>query len=351
MLRGYDFIKLAAQQMLEKNFILFDTETTGIGAEDEIVELGLVDCKGNVLYDGMFRPERAMSVAASRVSGITDSMLVRAPRFVDEFQKIVSIMDGAGVIAFNEPFDEKMFYQTAQRYGLDTSVLDRIFSKAYCAQQLYDQYIGYNKTKLELACETEGIVQVQTHRATDDCVMTLALLQKIADRNLAPDYDKYCQVRSKATGKSVDEVSRPLRGGAQKKEPLYIEYAKMYQDGVSIAEMAAFKNVKEQTVEENLVEAFKNGRLDNVDFLIQGQYEGAIRKVMQQTGWDGRFTSIKNVVPADCSWTTIRATVAKVKKEQSIAQKEEPAPVDDVISNAKSRASGAPAFDYEKGLF
>lgn len=347
MIQKYDFIKLAAQKMIDDNFVIFDTETTGISAEDEIVELGIIDCQGNVLYDGMFRPERAMSTAASRVSGITDSTLVMKPRFADEFEKIVEIMDVAGVIAFNEPFDEKMFYQTAQRYGLDTAELDRIFSKAHCAQQLYDQYIGYNKTKLELACENEGIIQVQSHRATDDCVMTLALLQRIADRKLEPDYEKYCAIRAKATGKSIEEVSRPLGGTSQKKVPINVEYVKMYQDGVSIEEIAKFKNVKTQTVEENLVNAFKDGILDSVDGLIQPHYEGAIRALMKEPGWNGRFTPIKNAMPDDCTWASIRATVAKVRKEEELCSVA-PAPMgdsqhvlDEVISEAQSRAQEA----------
>lgn len=114
--------------MIDDKCVIFDTETTGVSAEDEIIELGIVDCQGNVLYDGMFRPERAMSVGATRLNGITDSMLVREPLSRDEFEKITEIMDCAGVIGFNEAFDERMFYQTARRYGLDTEILDRIFS-------------------------------------------------------------------------------------------------------------------------------------------------------------------------------------------------------------------------------
>ena len=344
-------VKLAAQKMLDDNFVIFDTETTGLGPEDEIIELGIIDCQGNVLYEGLFRPERAMSAAAIRINGITDSMLVREPRFADEYERIVEFLDSAGVIAFNEGFDERMFYQTAQRYGLDCGILDRIFSKAYCAQQLYDQYIGYDKTKLELACETEGIRKIQTHRATDDCVMTLALLGAVADRERAPDYDKYCSVRAKFTGKSVEDISRPLGGGAKRKDPMYLEYAKMYQDGVSIEEMAKFKNVKVQTVEENLVEAYKNGYLESIDSMIQPEFEDAVRAYMQRPDWNGRFTPIKKALPEECTWTTIRAVIAKVRKEEAETQLEEPAPVDDVISNAQSRVQQtgkAQGFEQER---
>ena len=319
--------------MIDDNFIIFDTETTGIGEEDEIVEMGIIDCKGNVLYEGMFRPERGMSIGATRLNGITDSMLVREPLFADEFPKIVAALNGAGVIAFNESFDRKMVYQTAEKYGLDTSALDRIFSNAYCAQKLYDQYIGYTKTKLELACETEGVQRVQNHRATDDCVMTLDLLRCIADKERTPDYDKYCKVRARATGKSVEEVSRPLGGPAKRKDPMYLEYAKMFQEGIPISEMATFKKVKEQTVEENLIDAYKNGHVESIDFMIQPEFESSVRACMQRVDWDGRFTSIKNALPDACTWTTIKAVVAKAKTEAK-GQK----PIDAVLSDAKHRS-------------
>ena len=109
MLRGFDIYKLAAQQMIDKNFVIFDTETTGVGPEDEIVELGIIDCRGTVLYDGMFKPSQRMNPAASKVSGITDEMLADKPRFVDEFPGIFAYMFGHnGVVAFNEAFDERM---------------------------------------------------------------------------------------------------------------------------------------------------------------------------------------------------------------------------------------------------
>lgn len=334
MFRDFDLYKLAAQKMIDENFVIFDTETTGVGPEDEIVELGIIDCRGNVLYDGMFKPSQKMNPAASKVSGITDEMLEDEPLFKDEFRKIVWLLDADGVIAFNEAFDERMFYQTAQKYGLDTSLLDRIFEKAYCAEQLYDRYIGYDKTKLELACQLEGIEMVQTHRATDDCIMTLELMKKVADRSRCPDYDRYCEIKAKATGKTVEEVARPLGAGGSSahKEAAYVEYAKMFHAGKSVAEIAEEKKVQVRTVHEQLIEAFKNDYVKSIDFLIQPQFEEDIRQIIQEPAWNGRFTSVKNAMPEECSWSCIRAVVAKWKKEQ----KNQPS-LDGLISDAESK--------------
>lgn len=338
MLRNFDIYKLAAQQMIDKNFVIFDTETTGVGPEDEIVELGIIDCRGNVLYDGMFKPSQKMNPAASKVSGITDEMLADKPPFEDCFGHIVELLDAPGVIAFNESFDERMFYQTARKYGLSEKWLDEIFEKAYCAELLYDHYIGYDKTKLELACEVEGIQKVQTHRATDDCMMTLDLLKRVADRERVPDYDRYCEARAKATGKTVEEVSRPLGGvSGIKKDSAYVEYAALFNSGKSVQEIASIKKVQERTVEENLVEAFKNDYIRSVDFMIQPEYERVIRELIAKPEWNGRFTSVKNALPQDCTWATIRAVVAKYKKEQKGIETDERPPLAAVISSIESQ--------------
>lgn len=339
MFRSFDIAKLAAKQMIDKNFVIFDTETTGVGPEDEIVELGIIDCRGNVLYDGMFKPSQRMNPAASKVSGITDEMLADKPPFKAEFAEIVSMMYAAeGVIAFNEGFDERMFYQTAQKYGLNTKLLDEIFKRAYCAESLYDHYLGYDKTKLEIACEIEGIELVQTHRATDDCVMTLELLKRVADRERVPDYNKYCEAKARATGKTVEEVSRPL--GAQKqKDSAFVEYARLHNEGKSLQEIADIKKVQLRTVEEGLVDAFKNDYIKSVDFMIQAEFEGAVRAYMQRPDWNGRFTPIKKAMPEECSWTTIRAVVAKVKKEEKTAERVEPS-LEDKLAQANVRSIG-----------
>ena len=38
------------------NFIVIDTETTGMTADDEVIELAVVDMDGTVLYDSTFCP-------------------------------------------------------------------------------------------------------------------------------------------------------------------------------------------------------------------------------------------------------------------------------------------------------
>ena len=71
--------------------IFFDTETTGLNDDDEIVELAITDERGNTLYSQRFKPTQSMSAGSSRVTGITDDMLADMPTFASEIDDIKTV--------------------------------------------------------------------------------------------------------------------------------------------------------------------------------------------------------------------------------------------------------------------
>ncbi len=347
MFTEYGLVKLAAQQMIGQNFLIFDSETSGLGANDEIVELGVIDCQGNVLYSGLFRPENPLSEEVTKLTGITHEMLANAPRFTDEYAKITELMahavnNGGGVIAFNESFDERLFYQTAARYGLDTDVLDRIFSHAYCAQQLYDQFVGYRQTKLELACRTEGVEAVQDHRATGDCLMTLEMMRCVADPTKMPSLERYVSVRAEATGKSFEEVLVGHTLDPRAADRLMAgRFVEPFKAGKSIEEIAAGCGVPHKTVEDAVFNAYAVGTLKSIDALVQERYVNPILEIIQEPTWNRRFTSVKNRMPEDCTWSCIRAVITKWRGgEYPVAElSNEKKTLDDQIAGAASDVS------------
>ena len=77
-----------ARDLLEKrNFVILDTETTGLSAgHDEIVQIAVIDCDGTTLLDTYVKPqhperltERTNGRSASDINGITPDMLTSAP--------------------------------------------------------------------------------------------------------------------------------------------------------------------------------------------------------------------------------------------------------------------------------
>jgi len=166
--------------------IFFDTETTGLNDDDEIVELAITDERGNTLYSQRFKPTQTMSSGASRVTGITDDMLVDMPTFVSEIDKIKSVFDqGDQVIAYNTEFDIRLLCQTCEKYDLSTEWIYHMSTR--CAMLMYSNYmydwydpeIKSRRYKLTDACERMQIKVQNAHSAVGDCIMTANVVRAI----------------------------------------------------------------------------------------------------------------------------------------------------------------------------
>jgi DNA polymerase-3 subunit epsilon len=68
-----------ARELLEQRPLYLDTETTGLGAKDVVMEIGIIDDEGNVLVDSLIRQSKTIDPAAGRMHGITSAMLTQAP--------------------------------------------------------------------------------------------------------------------------------------------------------------------------------------------------------------------------------------------------------------------------------
>src|SRR5262245_12260367 len=63
--------------------LLLDTETTGLEAHDEVIQLTIVDMQGTIVLDTLVRPTRPIAPEARAMHGITDQTLAEAPPFSD----------------------------------------------------------------------------------------------------------------------------------------------------------------------------------------------------------------------------------------------------------------------------
>jgi DNA polymerase-3 subunit epsilon len=177
--------------------IFFDTETTGLNDDDEIVELAITDEQGNTLYSQRFKPAKSMSTGASRITGITDDMLVDMPTFADEFNKIKLVFSqGDQVIAYNTEFDIRLLCQTCEKYDLSTQWIYHMSTR--CAMLMYSNYaydwydpeIKSKRYKLTDACERMQIRVQNAHSAVGDCIMTANLVKAMETSSDSSQTDK-----------------------------------------------------------------------------------------------------------------------------------------------------------------
>jgi DNA polymerase III subunit epsilon len=162
-----------------------DTETTGLGTQDEIIEVCLLDPEGGVLFESLVRPTRPIPADAVHLHGITDPMVEAAPRWPEVWPQLREAMRSRNIAVYNAEFDARLLRQTHAVHGL-TEAVDT--SGFFCLMQLYAQYRGewdgsrrsFRWHSLETARRQLGLDLPNAHRARDDALLARALLHVMA---------------------------------------------------------------------------------------------------------------------------------------------------------------------------
>ncbi len=174
-----------AQQLLQRKPVYLDTETTGLGPNAEIVEIGIVDEAGGLLFELLVKPRGAIEPDAMRVHKITPDMLQTAPGWVDIWPQVDAVLAGRLIGVYNAEFDMRLMKQSHTRSWLRWQMEDSAF---FCIMKLYARFNGewdvkrsaYRNVSLEMAGQQSGIALPNSHRAHDDARLAKALLEYMA---------------------------------------------------------------------------------------------------------------------------------------------------------------------------
>ena len=166
--------------LLLDDFVVLDTETTGLGYRDEVIEIGIVDATGAVVFESLVRPHAGrVPAGATRVHGLTMRDLEGAPTWAEVHDAVLDATRGRRVVAWNAPFDERMVRQSATLWGRRERL-----GGFECAMRAYASARGlrYGRAKLERAAAEMGVLPsgAQAHRSSDDALLTLQVLMRAA---------------------------------------------------------------------------------------------------------------------------------------------------------------------------
>lgn len=176
---------LEAQSLLAEHPIYLDTETTGMHNSAEVIEIGIIDDDGTVLFDSLVRPRGKIDPAAGRVHGITLAELVSAPTWEEIWPQAEAVLVGHRVGVYNAEFDLRLMKQSHKQTWLRWTLPEQNF---FDIMKLYARFYGdwdpvhrsFRYQSLELAGRQCKISLPNAHRAIDDCLLTRALLHHIA---------------------------------------------------------------------------------------------------------------------------------------------------------------------------
>jgi DNA polymerase-3 subunit epsilon len=170
----------------ERNFVILDTETTGLRRPAEIIELAVIDPSGQALLNTRLKPKAGIPAEASRIHGITIDMLQDCPTWPDVRASLFKFIDGKNVLVYNAKYDRHMMHCSDELWELPQTDYHAI-AHWHCIMEAYadfwgefDLYHGSNKwQKLTTALAQQGLAIEDAHSAIGDCRATLALLRKV----------------------------------------------------------------------------------------------------------------------------------------------------------------------------
>jgi DNA polymerase-3 subunit epsilon len=171
-----------ARRLLQRvDWVILDTETTGLDHGAEVIQLGVVGPDGRTLLDTLLQPGSRIPVDATRIHGITDAMVVGAPRFGEVRDRLQGLVQGKMVVSYNAAFDQRLLVQTAVRHRVP------VVNAAWeCAMRHYSRFVGRWSTRHGgyswQQLPRTGAYAHQSHQAIGDCLATLQVIQRMAGR-------------------------------------------------------------------------------------------------------------------------------------------------------------------------
>lgn len=172
--------------LMDRDFIIVDTETTGLKEDDEIIEIGVLGKNGKEIYHSKIKPEKKISYGARATHGVSDEDLKDSPGFFDIYKDLYGIMNGNNFCGYSAYFDYDMIQYCCIKYDLkeinSSNIFDVMRQYANYWGEWNDYFQNCKWQKLTNACIQQGIEVNNSHSAIGDCKLTLELIKKIAEK-------------------------------------------------------------------------------------------------------------------------------------------------------------------------
>jgi len=159
-----------------ENWLILDTETTGLGDDAEVIQVGLINGAGHVLMNNILcKPLVNIPPDAMAIHHITNEMVENAPNFFDVYKELASLVDGRGLIIYNKAYDMRLINQSLKHFSTPVPFTP---ARVECAMLRYAEYVGnWNENYQNFKWpKLEG----GDHSALGDCRATLEIIKKMA---------------------------------------------------------------------------------------------------------------------------------------------------------------------------
>ncbi len=299
---------------LDDEFIVFDTETTGLSAlSNRIIEIGAVLTRGGQViesFETFVDPETSIPKEITELTGISQDMVEGAPKEEEAIKRFIEFAGNRPLVAHNAPFDINFVSAAAKRHDIpfDPKYIDTVPLSRYLNPEL-------KRHKLDIVANHYGLGDFEHHRASADAEMLAYIFFKMCDRLRDDGID------------SIDELNEAMAHGTD-----FIKQ-KNRRIVLLVKNKAGLKNLYKLISYSNLKYFYRNPQIpksvlsEHRDGLIigSGSYKGELFQAILDGKTDDELNDIieyydyLEIQPVECSMALVkRSTVSGADQIRNI---------------------------------
>lgn len=178
-------------------YAIIDVETTGMGVHgNRITEIAILVHDGERTVDTfqtLVNPQCSIPYSISRLTGIYDHMVEKAPKFHEIARRVVELTEDCIFVAHNVNFDYNVIRKEFQDLGFSYS------RKKLCTIRLARKLIpGLPSYSLGKICKVLSIENKDRHRAMGDAEATVILFERLMGLDMDGGvFDSFLKPRSR----------------------------------------------------------------------------------------------------------------------------------------------------------
>jgi DNA polymerase-3 subunit epsilon len=170
-------VEWAKDLLVSQDFVVFDSETTGLSSPVDFVQIAVVSPEGETLFDSLLKPSCRIEAAARAVHGYSARSLSGAPSFFEVYADLLEVLYRRRVIVFNASYDRRVWDTAVGRLGARGALAGRLPGWE-CAMRQYAMFVGEH-SKRGKGYRPQKLPGGD-HTALGDALATLRLIEGMA---------------------------------------------------------------------------------------------------------------------------------------------------------------------------
>jgi DNA polymerase III subunit epsilon len=170
-------VEWARNLMVSGDFVVFDSETTGLSSPVDFVEIAVVGPTGETLVDSLLMPSCRIEPGARAIHGHSAKSLSGAPRFLEVYPDLLEVLYGRRVVVFNASYDRRVWDTAVRNLGARGALVGGL-PRWECAMRQYARFVG-DPAKRGRGYRPQKLPGGD-HTALGDALATLRLIEGMA---------------------------------------------------------------------------------------------------------------------------------------------------------------------------